>query len=131
MTVNSISLLTLLAFIWIAGYPEHLSSQGVESLKTSEQLMRDSMITMSRQLGVTCTTCHDQTNFRSAKKHEYQVAKNHMKTTQLLIDSGFDGKERRPKADCFMCHRGKLKPDYVEKIDPLIDEGPQKLTPKK
>ena len=116
------SFLSTLMFSWFT------HSQGVDSLKSADQLMRESMITMSRHLGVTCTACHDQTNFKSAKKSEYTVAKSHMKITQLLIDNGFDGKERRPKADCFMCHRGKMKPDFREQIDPLINEGPQKET---
>lgn len=81
--------------------------------------MRQVMITMSRQLGVTCTTCHDQKNFRSDKKVEYRIAKEHMKITQLLIDNGFDGK-RGPKADCYMCHRGDLRPKYKEKVDPIL-----------
>jgi hypothetical protein len=38
---------------------------------------------------------------------------------QLLIDNGFDGK-RGPKADCYMCHRGDLKPKYKEKVDPIL-----------
>lgn len=95
---------------------------GAEQFRTKEEEMRVSMINISRQLSVTCTTCHDPKNFASNEKGTFKTAKEHMRLTQLLIDQGFDGLEKRPKADCYMCHRGKLKPDYREPHDPLIQD---------
>lgn len=89
------------------------SAQTASKIKTDEELMRESMLVISRQLGVNCTTCHNPENFRSDKKVEFKVAREHMKLTQLLIDSGLDGK-KGPKASCYMCHRGELKPKYQE-----------------
>ncbi|MEZ0392995.1 MAG: photosynthetic reaction center cytochrome c subunit family protein [Pseudobdellovibrionaceae bacterium] len=87
-------------------------------VKSDEDQIRELMITMSRQLGVTCTTCHNTENFRSDQKIEFKVAKEHMKITQLLIDGGMDGK-KGPKATCYMCHRGQLKPAYQEPASQL------------
>jgi hypothetical protein len=89
------------------------SAQTAAKVKSDEDLMRESMVVISRQLGVTCTTCHNPENFHSDKKMEFKVAKEHMKLTQMLIDSGMDGK-KGPKATCYMCHRGELKPKYQE-----------------
>lgn len=95
---------------------------GAEQFRNREEEMRISMINISRQLSVTCTTCHNPKNFASNEKGTFKTAKEHMRLTQLLIDQGFDGLEKRPKADCYMCHRGKLKPDFKEPIDPLIQD---------
>jgi hypothetical protein len=96
----------------------HSFSQSPAALKNEQEEMRQVMITLSRQLGVTCTSCHVENNYSSDKMVTFKLAKEHMRLTQLLIDNGMDGK-RGPKADCFMCHRGKLKPDHVEKVNPI------------
>lgn len=93
-------------------------AQTPAQVKSEEDQMRETMISMSRQLGVTCTTCHNPDNFRSDKKMEFRVAKEHMKITQGLIDLGMDGR-KGPKATCYMCHRGELKPKYQEPPAPL------------
>lgn len=93
-----------------------LQAQTAKELKEKEEAIRQSMLQISRQLGVTCNTCHNTSNFKSNEKPLFQVAAFHMKITQQLIDSGFNGKEGQPKADCYMCHRGQLKPDFKEKI---------------
>lgn len=95
-----------------------LHAQSASKLKLQEQEIRQNMIVISRQLGVTCTSCHKTDNFKSNELSNFKVAQEHMKITQLLIDSGFNG-DKAPKADCYMCHRGKLKPDYIEKVDPM------------
>lgn len=82
-------------------------------VKSDEEQMRETMVSMSRQLGVTCTACHNTENFKSDKKMGFRVAKEHMKITQGLIDMGMNGKTG-PKATCYMCHRGELKPHYQE-----------------
>lgn len=93
-------------------------AQSAASVKLKEDAVRQQMVVISRQLGVTCTVCHKTDNFRSNEKVQFRVALEHIKLTQLLIDNGMDG-TKNPKADCFLCHRGKLMPDYKEKIDPL------------
>lgn len=103
-----------------AGIPAQL--KGAKALKDIDHALREQMMVMSRQLGVDCTTCHNTKNFAAADKPEFRVARAHMKITQLLIDNGFDGRDKRPKADCYLCHRGQLKPDYIEKFDPMTME---------
>lgn len=93
-------------------------SQSANAIKANDEAMRDYMVVISRQLGVTCTTCHDTGNFRKGDIKQYKIAKEHMKLTQLLIDNGMDGK-KDAKADCYMCHRGTLKPAYKEPINPM------------
>ncbi len=90
-------------------------AQTASKIKTEEEIVRENMIVISRQLGVTCTTCHNPSNFKGDGKMEFKVAKEHMKITQMLIDNGMDGK-RGPKASCYMCHRGQIKPVYKEPI---------------
>jgi hypothetical protein len=112
------SLLITAAFVFSA----QAFAQTPSKIKSDEDLMRESMVVISRQLGVNCTTCHNPENFRSDKKVEFKVAKEHMKLTQLLIDSGMDGK-KGPKATCYMCHRGELKPKYQEPVSASIGHG--------
>lgn len=92
---------------------------GAERLKANDAAIREQMMLISRQLGVSCTACHNIKNFADGSKREFAVAKDHMRLTQVLIDAGMDGKEKRSKADCYMCHRGKLMPDYKEPKNPL------------
>jgi hypothetical protein len=99
----------------------HAIAQTPGKLKSQEEEIREVMVTMSRQLGVTCTSCHNTDNFKSDKMNNFKVAREHMKLTQVLIDNGMDGK-KDAKADCYMCHRGKLKPDYREILDPITNK---------
>lgn len=115
----------VLLFFVIASLPlpyQHLSQKAwaisPDEIKKKEEDIRAYMFTISRQLGITCTTCHETENFRIDKKVEYKTALEHMKITQTLIDKGFDGK-RGPKADCYMCHRGTLKPAFKEPQNPM------------
>lgn len=94
-------------------------AQSPSQIKLEEEKMREVMVTMSRQLGVTCTACHNTENFKSDQNPSFKIAREHMKITQLLIDGGMNGKSG-PKADCYMCHRGQLKPAYQEKISPML-----------
>ena len=88
-------------------------AETVTQFVTKEETIRENMIRISRELGVTCAACHNVQNFKADDKKTYQVSKEHMKITQMLKDNGFDGK-KGPAATCFMCHRGKLMPDYKE-----------------
>ena len=97
-----------------------------------DKAVRESMVVMTRQLGTTCLTCHNLNNFASAEKLDFKIAKDHIRLTQLLIDNGFNGQNNQPKADCFMCHRGQLKPAYKENFDPMtMKKEPSKEAPGK
>ncbi len=102
-----------------------LSAQSAKSVKNKEGDIREEMIKISRQLGVTCTACHKTDNFKSGEMPTFKVAKEHMKLTQILIDKGMDGQLKDGKyatmADCYLCHRGKLYPDYKEPIHPMTN----------
>ena len=115
-----LTLLTLVIPLFLVSLPGQ--SQSVKALKADDEEMRRTMVVISRQLGVECTTCHNTKNFLSAEKVPYRVAKEHMRITQALIDNGFDGKDKRPKADCYMCHRGQMHPRYKEPFDPMTME---------
>ncbi len=73
--------------------------------------MRDHMIEVSRQMGVTCNYCHDVKNFRNRDMKAWKKGKEHMRIVELLNTKGFI---HGPKADCYLCHRGKAVPDYKE-----------------
>jgi len=100
-------------------------------LKADDQAKRDTMVKISRQLGVTCSACHNTSNFASSEKIQFKTSREHIKLTQTLIDAGFDGQNNHPMADCYMCHRGKLKPDYKEPYDPMTMRSSPKSTDKK
>lgn len=68
---------------------------------------------MTRQLGVSCNTCHNINNFKDDTKVEFKIAKEHIRVVKLINEQGFRG---TPKADCYMCHRSQLKPAYKEII---------------
>lgn len=88
-------------------------AEPVTQFVSSEEQIRTEMVTISRELGVTCTECHNVQNFSDNSKKSFKVSKDHMKLTQLLKENGFDGK-KGPMSTCYMCHRGKLRPDYKE-----------------
>ncbi len=71
-------------------------------------VMRESMVTMARQLGVTCTHCHDPQNFKADQMRAHSVAREHMRVTAWL--NGRDGLNGKPKIDCYTCHRGEAAP---------------------
>lgn len=88
-------------------------AESVTNFVTKEDQIREEMISISRQIGVTCTECHNVQNFSNDSKKSFRVGKEHMKLTQMLKENGFDGK-KGPEATCYMCHRGKLRPDFKE-----------------
>jgi len=75
--------------------------------------VREYMIEISRQLGVTCNYCHDVKNFRSNSMRTWKLSQEHMRIVELLNTKGFS-KLSKVKADCYMCHRGKAIPEYHE-----------------
>jgi hypothetical protein len=119
------ALLLIAPAIWPPEF--EANAQSPQKIKSQEEEMRQQMIVMSRHLGVTCTTCHKTENFQSEEIPAFKTAKAHIKLTQALIDNGLDGSSKdRPKADCYMCHRGQLIPDYKEKLDPMRKEPAKK-----
>ncbi|AFY00832.1 photosynthetic reaction center cytochrome c subunit family protein [Bdellovibrio bacteriovorus] len=88
-------------------------SESVSKFVTKEEKIREEMIVISRELGVTCNACHNVQNFKADDKKAFKVGKEHMKLTQMLRENGMDGK-KSAKATCYMCHRGKLMPDFKE-----------------
>lgn len=102
-----------LLFLILIFIPAPLPAQSVTQFVTTEEKIREEMITISRELGVTCTECHKVQNFKDDSKKTYKVSKEHMKLTLMLRENGFDGK-KGPQATCYMCHRGKLTPDFKE-----------------
>lgn len=109
-----------------------LSAQTIDKIKKSEDDIRQEMIKISRQLGVTCTECHSTKNFKSTEKPSYKVSLTHLKMTALLKRNGLSGKNGEPEATCFTCHRGQLKFEHQEKLnDHTRLEPPKKLPPLK
>jgi hypothetical protein len=91
-------------------------SESASKMKTNEDQVRKEMITISRQLGVTCNECHNIQKFASDEKKPFKVAKDHMRIVETLRGNGFDGK-KGPEATCYMCHQGELRPDYKENLE--------------
>lgn len=78
--------------------------------------IRQNMVQISEQLGVTCTHCHDPNNLKSDKMKTWKVAKEHIRVTELLNSkAGFGG---HPKVDCYSCHRGEAIPKPREDQKP-------------
>lgn len=105
-------LIGLTSLSFLLPFPK-AQSESIAKFVTTEEKIREEMIAISRELGVTCTECHNVQNFRDDSKKSFKVGKEHMKLTQMLKDSSFDGK-KGPLSTCYMCHRGKLMPDYKE-----------------
>ncbi len=89
-------------------------TESAVAIKAQEEKIRQEMINISRQLGVTCAECHNVQNFASDEKKSFKISKDHIRIVETLKSNGFDGK-KGPEASCYMCHQGKLKPEYKEK----------------
>lgn len=90
-------------------------AQSAQKIKLKEEEIRHSMVTISRQLGVTCTECHNMKKLADDSLKSFQVAREHMKIVEILKLNGMDGK-KGPEASCFMCHRGQMSVPYKEKL---------------
>ncbi|MFZ4403783.1 MAG: photosynthetic reaction center cytochrome c subunit family protein [Pseudobdellovibrionaceae bacterium] len=89
-------------------------AQTASKIKEKEEQIRQQMLSISKQLGVTCIECHDTENFKKTDKKNYIISVEHLKLTQMLKDNGLDGK-KGPEASCYMCHRGELKYKHQQK----------------
>lgn len=83
-------------------------TESVRELKHSEEATREQMVQITKELGTTCTECHNVSNFKSDAKDSFKIAAKHLKIVAALKANGFDGKNG-PEANCYMCHRGQLK----------------------
>lgn len=91
-------------------------TESASKMKTNEDQVRQEMIVISRQLGVTCAECHNIQNFASDEKKTFKVAKEHLRIVETLRGKGFDGK-KGPEATCYMCHQGELHPEFKESLE--------------
>lgn len=95
------------------------NATGILEAKTeadSDLKTRDLMLQVSRELGVTCTYCHNSENFKDSKNKNFGIARDHFRILHSLnSESGFNAK---PKVSCFVCHQGKAKFEYAMKPDP-------------
>lgn len=84
-------------------------TQSAKDIKASEEQVRKEMLQITKELGTTCTECHSVNDFKKSAKPSFRVAAEHMKLVAVMKANGFDGK-KGPEANCFMCHRGEMKP---------------------
>ncbi len=84
-------------------------TESAQKLKSNEEEMRQQMLQLTKELGTTCTECHNVANFKDSSKHSFQIAAQHLKLVAVMKENGMDGK-KGPEANCFMCHRGELHP---------------------
>lgn len=78
--------------------------------KDADLKMREQMVQMSKELGVTCAYCHNPENFKDAKNKKFKIALEHLKITQLLnSEKAFN---RKPLITCYSCHQGHAQYQY-------------------
>lgn len=86
--------------------------------KSEETETRERMLNWSRHLGVTCVHCHNLANFKDDLKPSFKVAQKHSDMVRVLQQEVFmerdKGNALKVKVDCYMCHRGKEIPAYIE-----------------
>ncbi len=82
-------------------------------IKSEEEIVRKQMVQWSQELGVTCTECHNTKNFKENSFKAFRVGQEHAKIVSIMKENGFDG-IKGPLANCYMCHRGTLRPPSQE-----------------
>lgn len=105
-----------------------VQAQTPEKIKKTEEDIRQEMIKISRQLGVTCTECHTTKNFKSDEKPNFKISLTHMKMVEVLKQNGMSGKGNEPEATCYTCHRGHLKYGHKERFNDHYRGEPKKKT---
>jgi hypothetical protein len=73
-----------------------------------QQVKRLRMLSISKQLGVTCVHCHNLKDFRDGSKAAYKVGLEHIRITDWLNSKA--GLNKKPTIDCIHCHRGDIRP---------------------
>lgn len=101
--------LTLVALVLTLLLAPVAKTQSPSRLKDDEEKIRLAMVQISRELGTTCTECHNVNNFKDDAKPSFKTALKHLKIVSVMKANGMDGKQG-PDANCFMCHRGELRP---------------------
>lgn len=84
-------------------------SESTRDLKVSEENVREQMLRITKELGTTCTECHNVNNFKSDAKESFKIGSKHIKLVAVMKANGMDGKSG-PEANCYMCHRGERRP---------------------
>ena len=100
--------LFLLAFSVLCGAAEKKSALDLELQ------YREFMLSITRQIGVTCDYCHDPKNFKDASKEAYRISKEHIRLVDWLNKENFL-KSTAQKVSCYTCHRGEAKYQHYEK----------------
>lgn len=95
--------------------------------KDPDLRIHEEMQVISRQLGVTCTYCHDPANFRSASLKEFGIAKEHMRVVNYINSE--KGWNQKPRIDCFTCHRGNAKIDLRAELDASLKSAKSNKKP--
>ncbi|MEK6772820.1 MAG: photosynthetic reaction center cytochrome c subunit family protein [Bdellovibrionota bacterium] len=111
-----------LVYLGILALNNFLQSQNLfahatsaQKIKLKEEEIRQNMVAISRQLGVTCTECHNMKKLTDDSLKNFQIARDHIKIVEILKLNGMDGK-KDAEATCYMCHRGQMKIPYKEKL---------------
>jgi hypothetical protein len=100
LVVSAAGLLTFIA-------PLQLNSK---TEKDADLKLREQMVQMSKELGVTCAYCHNSENFKEAKNKNFKIALEHLKITNMLnSEKAFHGK---PMITCYSCHQGHAQYQY-------------------
>lgn len=78
-------------------------------VKKKEDEVRKQMLQISKDLGVTCTYCHNVKNWKEDSKPEWKIASEHIKLMDSIRTFSMNGKDKPTETGCFMCHRGEAK----------------------
>ena len=108
MSQNSLSKIATIVLLLLSA---NSISEAKPELDTDLKL-RAQMVQISKELGVTCTFCHNSENFKDSKNKNFITAKDHFRVLAILnSDQGFKSK---PKVTCYTCHKGQSKFEYMK-----------------
>jgi hypothetical protein len=88
----------------------------------NDYAIRQNMVNISRQLGVTCAHCHHMDNFKSGDLETFKTAAAHLKMVEELNAKRVHG---LPKVDCYMCHQGTAHPHFAEPLKSEAKPAPK------
>lgn len=78
-------------------------------VKKKEDEIRKQMLQISKDLGVTCSYCHNVSNWKEDLKSEWKIAAEHLKMVEAMRSFTMNGKEKINETGCYLCHRGEAK----------------------
>tara|TARA_B100001248_G_scaffold262195_1_gene256657 strand:- start:20239 stop:20595 length:357 start_codon:yes stop_codon:yes gene_type:complete len=102
-----LGLFFMLYMLSLEAQSEQKKGQPIEA----DMAMREYMVDISKQLGVSCNYCHNVNNYKDTSMPTYAISKQHMRIVHMLNTEGFVGKNAM-KVDCYMCHQGRAKFKY-------------------